>query len=63
MLARLTQVIQQLPERDRMIILLYYERDLTMKEVAKVLEVSESRVSQLHASALLKLSMQLGGDT
>ena len=63
MLARLTQVIQQLPERDRMIILLYYERDLTMKEIAKVFEVSESRISQLHASALLKLSMQLGGDT
>lgn len=61
LLARLTQAIREMPERDRTIILLYYERDLTMKEAAQVLNVTESRVSQMHASALFRLSMKLGG--
>ncbi|MBI5724567.1 MAG: RNA polymerase sigma factor FliA [Planctomycetes bacterium] len=61
MLERLTSAIQELPERDRVILLLYYERDLTMKETAKVLGVTESRVSQLHAAAIFKLSMKLKG--
>jgi RNA polymerase sigma factor for flagellar operon FliA len=55
----LTQAIAELPERDRTIILLYYERDLTMKEAAQVLGLTESRISQLHAAALFKLSMRL----
>ena len=59
MLERLGQAIRNLPKRDRLILLLYYERDLTMKETSKVLGVTESRVSQLHASALFKLSMKL----
>lgn len=59
MLERMAQAIQELPERDRVVLLLYYERDLTMKEAAKVLEVTESRVSQIHSSALFKLSMKL----
>jgi RNA polymerase sigma factor for flagellar operon FliA len=58
-LERLVRAIRELPERDRIVILLYYERDLTMKEAAEVLEVTESRVSQLHASALFKLAMKL----
>ena len=63
MLASMVRAIKDLPRRDRLVILLYYERDLTMKEIAKVLEITESRVSQLHASALLKLSITLGGET
>ena len=59
MLEVLSQAITELPERDRYILLLYYERDLTMKEIAEVLGLTESRVSQLHASALFKLSMKL----
>ena len=59
MLTVLSQAITELPKRDRYILLLYYERDLTMKEIAEVLGVTESRVSQLHASALFKLSMKL----
>ena len=59
MLEKLSQAIGQLPKRDRVLILLYYDRDLTMKEAAAVLGVTESRVSQLHASALFKLSMKL----
>jgi len=57
MLAAVAEAIGTLPERDRLVVLLYYERDLTMKEVAAALEVTESRVSQIHASALFKLSM------
>jgi RNA polymerase sigma factor for flagellar operon FliA len=59
LLRQLTQAVQELPERDRKVVLLYYERDLTMKEVAAVLDITESRVSQVHASALFKLSMKL----
>jgi len=59
MLERLARSLEELPERDRLILLLYYERDLTMNEISKVLEITESRVSQLHASALFKLSMKL----
>jgi RNA polymerase sigma factor for flagellar operon FliA len=59
LLRRLTEAIQDLPKRDRDLVLLYYERDLTMKEVAQVLGVTESRVSQMHAAALFRLSMKL----
>jgi len=59
MLRRLTQAIQELPERQRRVIILYYQRDLTMREVAETLGVTESRVSQVHASALFRLSMKL----
>lgn len=55
----LADAIRRLPRRDRIVLLLYYDRDLTMKEAAKVLGVTESRVSQLHASAIFKLSMKL----
>ena len=61
MAQRLGEAIRELPRRDRHIILLYYERDLTMKETAKVLGITESRVSQLHAGALFKLAMKLKG--
>ena len=55
----LARAIQQLPEKNRQVILLYYQQHLTMKEVAEVLEVTESRVSQLHASALFNMSVKL----
>ena len=58
---QLMAALRELGERDRMVLLLYYERDLTMKEAAAVLGVTESRISQLHASALFKLSMLLKG--
>ncbi len=57
---RLVEAITHLSERDQALIVLYYDRDLTMKEAAEVLGISEARVSQLHASALFKLSMKLG---
>ncbi|MGB2821967.1 MAG: FliA/WhiG family RNA polymerase sigma factor [Phycisphaerae bacterium] len=63
MLERLAAAIRQLSRRDRLVLLLYYERDLTMKETAQVLGITESRVSQIHASALFKLSMRLRNAT
>ena len=59
MVARMIEAIADLPERDRVLLLLYYERDLSMKEIAQVLEITESRVSQLHAALLFKLSVKL----
>ncbi|MEE8421790.1 MAG: FliA/WhiG family RNA polymerase sigma factor [Dehalococcoidia bacterium] len=47
--------IQELPEREQLILSLYYKDELTMREVSKVLEISESRVCQLHARALTRL--------
>lgn len=59
LLAKLTQAIQQLPQRQRRLIVLYYTQNLTMKQIAEVFEITESRVSQLHASALFNLSVKL----
>jgi RNA polymerase sigma factor for flagellar operon FliA len=55
----LTKAIQELDERRIQIIVLYYHEHLTMKQIAEVLEITESRVSQLHASALFNLSARL----
>jgi RNA polymerase sigma factor for flagellar operon FliA len=60
---RLAKAIRELPERDRIVLLLYYERDLTMKETAKVLGVTESRVSQMHASAMFKLNLRMRNES
>lgn len=55
----LIQAMKELPEKQRQIILLYYHRELTMKQVSEVMELTESRISQLHAAALFKLSVQM----
>jgi RNA polymerase sigma factor for flagellar operon FliA len=51
----LVAAIKELPERDRLVISLYYYEDLTLREISEVLGVSTSRVSQLHAAAVFKL--------
>lgn len=51
----LTEAISQLKERDQLILNLYYVEELTLKEIAKVIEVSVPRVSQLHGKIILKL--------
>jgi RNA polymerase sigma factor for flagellar operon FliA len=56
----LTKAITELPEKQRRIVVMYYQKELTMKQIAEVLEITESRVSQLHAAALFKLSVRLG---
>lgn len=56
----LLEVLQTLTDKERKVITLYYYEDLTLKEISRVLEVSESRVSQLHSKALLKMRQRLG---
>jgi len=56
---KLAEVIQQLSKRQRQLILLYYQQHLTMKQIAEIFEITESRVSQLHASAIFNLSVKL----
>jgi len=56
---RLVKAIENLPERDRTLISLYYYEELTLKEISGVLGVSTSRVSQLHAAAVFKLRSAL----
>ncbi len=53
--------IDGLPEKERMVVSLYYFNELTMKEVGHILGVTESRVSQLHSSAILRLRGFLDG--
>lgn len=60
--ARLARVVAELPERERLIIALYYYEGLTVKEIASVLGVSPSRVSQLHTRAILRLRARLRGE-
>jgi RNA polymerase sigma factor for flagellar operon FliA len=55
----LVQAMKELPEKQRQIILLYYHRELTMKQISEVMELTESRISQLHAAALFKLSVRM----
>lgn len=57
---QLAAAIDRLPERERLVIALYYYEGLTLKEIGKVLDVSESRVSQLHTKAVLHLRAALG---
>jgi len=52
---RLGSAIDVLPPRDRLVLNLYYHEELTLKETSRVLEVSESRVSQIHTAAVMKL--------
>jgi RNA polymerase sigma factor FliA len=54
-----TKAIEDLPERQRLVLSLYYYEDLNLKEIGKVLRVTESRVSQLHAQAVTRLRAKL----
>jgi len=51
--------MERLPEREKLIVTLYYQQDLTMKEIASRLAVDESRVSQLHAEAIERLKARV----
>jgi RNA polymerase sigma factor for flagellar operon FliA len=55
----LARAIQDLPERERRVILLYYAEDLRLKEIGKIMGVSESRICQLHARAIYRLNQAL----
>lgn len=58
---RLADAIEDLPEKERMVLTLYYYEELTMREIGLTLGVVESRVSQIHSSAVLRLRSSLAG--
>lgn len=57
---KLKEALGTLTEKEQKVILLYYYEDLTLKEISNILEVSESRVSQLHTKALHKMKGKMG---
>lgn len=56
---KMADVLELLSEKERLVIALYYYEELTQKEIAEVMELSEGRVSQLHSQALIKLKTKL----
>lgn len=58
--AQLAEAVSRMPEREQLILSLYYIEELTMKEVSEVVGISVSRVSQIHAAAMLTLRSSLG---
>ena len=57
---RIADAIAALPEREKLVVALYYYENLTLREIGEVLGVTESRVSQLHTKAVLRLRSKLG---
>jgi RNA polymerase sigma factor FliA len=57
----LMQNIEDLPEKQKLVLSLYYYEDLNLKEIGRILDVTESRVSQLHTQAVMKLRSKLKG--
>ena len=55
----LGEAIARLPERERLVVTLYYYEELTLREIGDVLGVTESRVSQMHTKAILRLKARL----
>jgi RNA polymerase sigma factor for flagellar operon FliA len=58
----LQQALSRLPEREKMILTLYYHENMTLKEIGEAINVSESRVCQLHAQAIVKLKNLLNSN-
>ncbi len=56
----IVEAIKKLPDKEKKVIVLYYYEDLTLKEIGAVLDVTESRVSQLHTKAIMRLRGRLG---
>ena len=59
---RLELAIRSLSEQDKLVITLYYAEELMLREIAEILGVTESRVSQIHTRALYRLNRELGGE-
>ena len=57
----MAEAIASLPEREKIVVTLYYYEELTLREIGEVLGVTESRVSQLHTKAVLRLRARLSG--
>lgn len=58
----LIKSLEALTEKEKKVIILYYYEELTLKEISRILEVSESRISQLHTKALQKMKIKLGNN-
>ena len=58
---QLKQVIEELPEKEKLVVSLYYHDEMTMKEIGMILELTESRVCQLHTQAILRLRSSMKG--
>ena len=56
----ISSALTELTDKERQVVMLYYYEEMTLKEISMVLEVSESRVSQLHTKSLVKLKKKLG---
>jgi RNA polymerase sigma factor for flagellar operon FliA len=59
--AALAEAISNLPERERLVMSLYYDDELNLKEIGAALRVSESRICQIHGQALVRLQARLAG--
>jgi len=59
---RIADAIAALPEREKLVVALYYYENLTLREIGEVLGVTESRISQLHTKAVLRLRSKLTGE-
>ena len=57
--AALANAIKNLPERESLVMSLYYDEDLNLREIGEILGVSESRVCQIHGQALIRLKARL----
>ncbi len=55
----IVQAINELPDKEKKVLILYYYEDLTLKEIGEVLQVTESRISQLHTKAIMRLRSKL----
>lgn len=58
----LLEVLETLTDKEKKVIMLYYYEEMTLKEISNVMDVSESRVSQLHSKALIKMRQRLGSN-
>lgn len=56
----LSQVIDQLPEKEKMVLSLYYQDDLNLKEIGKIMNLTESRISQIRSLALTRIRSKIG---
>lgn len=57
--AAIYRILEDLPKKEKLVISLYYQDDLTMKEIGKVLDITESRVSQIHSKIIIHLKGRL----
>jgi len=55
----LAHVLEELPEKEKLVVVLYYYEDLTLREIGEILDVSESRVCQIHTKVISRLRCQL----